>query len=166
MGQSGGGGGKPEVIHPGEAAQAAVGTQGAGEMMSMANQPVEQYGNLVTTQALGPAMQQTQGALQNQAAYQSAAGQRAIQSSIDPMAYAQREMRLQAATDRLGQLYGVNPSDYSFQAPGAYNVYGVSNPSLSDVQKIGAGVASQLSTATVDKSGQNPRLIAPSTSYY
>jgi hypothetical protein len=99
----------PDPITPGEAAQAAVGTAGAGEMMSVANQPIEQYGNLATTEELGPAETQTQQSLANQAAYQSASAQQDIQSRLDPQAYAQRQMRLSAATSRLGQLYGTDP---------------------------------------------------------
>ena len=91
----------PEVIHPGEAAQAATGTAAAGEMMSIANQPIEQYANLFTTEQLGPAEMQTQQALANRAAYQGALAQQDIQSRVDPLAYAQRQMRLKATTDRL-----------------------------------------------------------------
>ena len=58
----------PDVVHPGEAAQAAMGTADAGEMMSVANQPVDQYGNLVNTISLGPAAMQAQQTLAGRAA--------------------------------------------------------------------------------------------------
>ena len=159
---TGGGGQQPEVIHPGEAAQAAVGTAAAGEMMSIANQPVEQYANLATAQQLGPAEIQTQQALANQAAYQSASAQQDIQSRLDPMAYAQRQMRLGAATNRLGQLYGTDPTAFSFRAPGAYAIPGsASVPSLASLAQGAGQEAANLSTASVDRSGANPTLTIP-----
>jgi hypothetical protein len=163
MGASGGGGGQqPEVIHPGEAAQAAVGTAGAGEMMSIANQPIEQYANLATTRALGPAEIQAQTALANQAAYQGAQAQMDIQSRVDPMAYAQRQLRLNATTTRLGQLYGADPTALSFRAPSAYAVPGTSDvPGLADLRAQGGAISSNLATAAVDRSGTNPRLVKP-----
>ena len=152
----------PETVHPGEAAQAAMGTAAAGEQMSIANQPVEQYGNLMTTEQLGPAQMQTQQALANQAAYQGALAQRDIQSRVDPAAYAQREMRMQAANTRLGDLYNVNPKAYSFSAPQAYAIPGTADsPSLDDLQKLGSAVASRLSVGSVNKAGADPRLLAP-----
>jgi hypothetical protein len=154
---------QPEVVHPGEAAQAAVGTAGAGEMMSIADQPIEQYANLATTSALGPAEMQTQQSLANQAAYQAAQAQQDIQSRVDPYAYAQRQMRLAAATQRLGQLTGWSPKDFSYRAPGAYVVPGTADmPSLADLQAQGAAIASNLSTAAVNSRGANPRLVGPS----
>jgi hypothetical protein len=154
---------QPEVIHPGEAAQAATGAAAAGEMMSVANQPIDQYGNLTTTMALGPAEQQTSVALANQAALQSAQAQQDIQSRVDPMAYAQRQMRMAAANARLGQLYGVNPQSFTYRAPGAYTVPGTSDlPNLSDLQQNAAAIASNLSTASLNKGGGDPRLNPPS----
>jgi len=153
---------QPEVIHPGEAAQAAVGTAGAGEMMSIANQPIEQYANLATTSALGPAEMQTQQALAARGALQGAQAQQDIQSRVDPMAYAQRQMRLKAATDRLGQLYGQDPTAFTYNAPGVYAVPGTSSlPGLTDLRNQGSAIASQLSTGAVDRSGSNPRLVGP-----
>jgi hypothetical protein len=153
---------QPQVVHPGEAAQAAVGTAGAGEMMAIANQPIEQYSQLATTEQLGPAQAQTQQALANQAAYQSAAAQRDIQSRIDPQAYAQREMRMQAANRRLGQIEGTSPGAFTFRSPQAYAVPGSSaTPSLADLQANAGAIASNLSTASVDQQGANPQLVSP-----
>jgi hypothetical protein len=153
----------PDVVHPGEAAQAAMGTAGAGEAMSVANQPIEQYANLATTRALGPAEMQAQQAIANQAAYQGAQAQQDIQSRVDPMAYAQRQMRMQAANRRLGQLYNVDPTAYTYRAPNAYAMPTASStPSLADLQKLGAAAASNLSMGSVDRSGGNPQLIDPS----
>jgi hypothetical protein len=153
---------QPKPITPGQAADAAVGTAGAGELMSIANQPVEQYANLSTAEQLGPAEMKTQQALANQAALQGAQAQQDIQSRVDPMAYAQRQMRLKAATDRLGQLYGQDPSTFSYRAPGAYNVPGSSaTPSLTDLAATGRTIAGNLSLADVNGAGADPRLISP-----
>jgi hypothetical protein len=152
----------PEPIHPGEAAQAAVGTAAAGEMMSVANQPVEQYANLATTEALGPAETQTQQALANQAAYQSAAAQQDIQSRLDPMAYAQRQMRMQSANKRLGQLYGVDPTAFTFRAPGAYAIPGsAATPPLADLTQNAGQIAKNLAVASVNRAGANPQITTP-----
>jgi hypothetical protein len=161
MGSSGGGS-QPQTVTPGEAAQASVGTAGAGEMMGIANQPIEQYSQLATTEQLGPAQAQTQQALANQAAYQSAAAQRDIQSRIDPQAYAQREMRMQAANQRLSEIYGTSPGAFTFRSPQAYAIPGSgATPSLADLQANAGAIASNVSTASVDKSGANPNLVSP-----
>jgi hypothetical protein len=163
MGSGGGGGQQPEVIHPGEAAQAAVGTAGAGEMMSIANQPIEQLSNLATTSSLGPAEMQAQQALAGRGAYQAAQQQQDIQSRVDPMAYAQRQMRLKAATDRLGQLYGVDPTAFNYRASGAYTMPGTSTvPDAATLAAQSGALASNLSTAAVDTRGTNPQLVKPS----
>jgi hypothetical protein len=158
---------QPEVIHPGEAAQAAVGTAAAGEMMSIANQPVEQYANLATTRALGPAEMQAQQALAGRAALQGAQQQQDIQSQVDPMAYAQRQMRLKAATNRLGQLYGADPTafttGFNYRAPEAYAMPQLSMiPGLGSLAGQSGVLASNLATASVDRSGSNPALVAGS----
>jgi hypothetical protein len=131
-------------------------------MMSVANQPIEQYGNLYTASQLGPAEMQTQTALANQAAYQSAQAQRDIQSRVDPLAFAQREMRLKATTDRLGQLYGADPTAFSYRAPGAYTVPGTAQlPALSSLSQGASDIAANLSTGAVNKAGADPRLVGP-----
>jgi hypothetical protein len=152
----------PEVVHPGEAAQAAMGTAAAGEMMSVANQPVDQYGNLVNTIQLGPAAMQTQQSLANRAALQGAQAQKDIQSRVDPQAYAQRQMRMDAANKVLGQIYGVNPQNYSYRSSNAYAVPGTSDlPDLNAITQNAQGIASHLSTGSVNSSGTNPQLNAP-----
>jgi len=161
----GGGGSAPQVIHPGEAAQAAMGTAAAGEQMAIANQPVEQYAQLYTTEQLGPAQMRTQQALANQAAYQAAAAQQDIQSRVDPLAYAERQMRLKAATDRLGQLIGTPSSDYAYRDPRAFQVADMGNVApLSDLARTAQGFASNLSVGSVNKKGANPRLITATPS--
>lgn len=155
----------PDVVTPGESAQAATGTAAAGEMMSVANQPVEQYGQLMTTEALGPAQIQTQQALANQAALRGAQAQMDIQSRVDPQAYAQRQLRMNAANKKLGRLYGADPTTPSYSAPEAYAIPGTADsPDLGQLQANAAAVASRLSTASVDKSGGNPQLSNPKKS--
>jgi hypothetical protein len=128
-------------------------------MMSIANQPVEQYANLYTSGQLGPNEIQTQQALANRAAYQGAVAQQDIQSRVDPLAYAQRQMRLQADTARLGRIYGTDPSAFSFRGPSAYQVPGVSGaPSLANLTQAGQAIAGNLSTASVNAGGGDPRL--------
>lgn len=153
----------PEPIHPGEAAQAATGAAAAGEMMSVANQPIDQYGNLVNTMMLGPAQMQTQQALLGRSAKQGAQQQMDIQSSVDPQAYAQRQMRMGAANQRLGQLYGVDPTAPKYATPA--NTYAIPTtadlPDLNQLQKNAAAIASRLSTASLNKAGADPRLKGP-----
>jgi hypothetical protein len=152
----------PAPITPGQAAQAAVGTAAAGEMMSVANQPVDQYGNLMTTEALGPAEMQTQQALANRAAMQGAQAQQNIQATVDPQAYAQRQMRMNAANKTLGRLYGVDPTAFGYSAPSAYAVPGsADSPDLASLKANASAIASQLSTAGVNSAGGNPQLNKP-----
>ena len=152
----------PDPITPGQSAQAAVGTAGAGEMMSIADQPIEQYSQLATQEALGPAQIQAQQSLANRAALSGAQAQQDIQSSVDPQAYAQRQMRMQAANKRLGQLYGVDPTAFSYSAPGAYAMPSTAgSPDLATLRANAAAIASNISTASVNKSGADPRLQPP-----
>ena len=153
----------PEVVHPGEAAQAAMGTAAAGEMMSVANQPIDQYGNLINTISLGPAAMQAQQALAGRAAKQGAQQQMDIQSSVDPQAYAQRQMRMNAANKTLGRLYGVDPTAYKYATPSnTYSMPGSGQlPDLSQLGQNARAIASNLSIGAVNKSGANPTLNAP-----
>ena len=153
----------PEVVHPGEAAQAAMGTAAAGEMMSVANQPIDQYSNLLNTIAMGPAAMQTQQALAGRAAKQGAQQQMDIQSSVDPQAYAQRQMRMTAANKSLGRLYGVDPIAFKYAAPSnTYSVPGSADlPDINQLQGNAKALASRLSTAAVNKAGADPVLSGP-----
>jgi hypothetical protein len=154
----------PDVVHPGEAAQAAMGTAAAGEMMSVANQPVDQYGNLLNTIALGPAAMQAQQALAGRAAKQGAQQQMDIQSSVDPQAYAQRQMRMNAANATLGKLYGVDPTAYKYNTPSnTYSVPGSADlPDPVALARNAQSLSGLLSTGAVNKSGTNPVLNKPS----
>ena len=153
----------PDPVTPGESAQAAVGTAAAGEMMSVANQPIDQYGNLVNTMALGPSQIQTQQALSGRAAKQGAQQQMDIQSSVDPQAYAQRQMRMNSANARLGKLYGVDPTALKYATPSdTYSMPAASQlPDLNELQNNASAIASRLSTAGVSKQGTDPTLYGP-----
>jgi hypothetical protein len=159
-----GGSKPPEVVHPGEAAQAAMGTAAAGEMMSLANQPVDQYGNLINTMALGPAAMQTQQSLAGRAARQGAQQQMEIQSSVDPQAYAQRQMRMNAANQQLGKLYNVDPTAFAYNAPSnTYAVPGTGDlPDPVALSRNARALAANLSVGAVNKSGTDPVLHPPS----
>lgn len=156
----------PEVVHPGEAAQAAMGTAAAGEMMSVANQPVDQYGNLLNTVQLGPAAMQAQQALAGRAAKLGAQQQMDIQSSVDPQAYAQRQMRMNAANARLGKLYGVDPTAYSYNTPSdTYKVPGTGDlPDPVAMARNAQALSGMLSVGQVNKAGADPVLSRPGAS--
>lgn len=153
----------PKPVTPGQAADAAIGTAGAGELMAIANQPIEQFSNLYTQSTLGPEEMKTQQALANQAALSGAKAQQAVQSEVDPMAYAQRQMRMQAANDRLGKIYGMDPSTFKYSAPDAFQTGSTSNvPALTDLSQTGRTMASALSLADVNGAGRDPHLMKPS----
>jgi hypothetical protein len=96
----------------------------------------------------------------NQESYQGSQAQQDIQSIVDPLAYAQRQMRLKASTDRLGQLYGQDPSAFSYRAPSAYAIPGTGQiPQLSTLTGAGQTIAGNLSTADVTAAGTDPTLI-------
>ena len=153
----------PETYSPGQAAQAAMGTAAAGEMMSVANQPVDQYGNLINTITLGPAAMQAQTALSGRAAKQAAQQQQDIQSSVDPQAYAQRQMRMNAANKVLGRLNNVDPTAYKYATPSnTYSMPGSGQlPDLAQLAANARAISSNLSTGSVNKAGANPQLNAP-----
>jgi hypothetical protein len=131
-------------------------------MMDIANAPVSAYSNLVTNTMLDPYLSKTQTAVQNQSALQAAQAQQDIQAQLDPMARAQREMRLGATASRLGKLYGVDPNAFvaSGLHPGAYQTANLQNaPSLADLTNASSAIAAAIRPATVNKLGNDPRLL-------
>lgn len=153
----------PETYSPGQAAQAAMGTAGAGEMMSVANQPIDIYGNLVNTLAYGPTAMRAQTALSGRAAKQAAQQQMDIQSAVDPQAYAQRQMRMNAANKVLGRINNVDPTSPRYATPSnTYSIPGTADlPDINQMQQMGSAIASRLSTGAVNSSGANPTLRGP-----
>lgn len=156
----------PETYSPGQAAQAAMGTAAAGEMMSVANQPVDEYGNLLNTITMGPAAMRAQTALSGRAAKQAAQQQMDIQSSVDPQAFAQRQMRMNAANAKLGRLYGVDPTAPRYNAPSdTYTMPGSGDlPDPVAMARNAQALSGMLSTGAVNKAGANPVLNRPSAS--
>ena len=151
-----GGAKTPDPSDPWRSAQAAMGTAAAGEMMSVANQPVDQYGNLVNTIALGPAAMQVQQSLAGRAAKQGAQQQMDIQSSVDPQAYAQRQMRMNAANQTLGRLDGVNPNVPADNARAILIQSGTADlPDPTALARNARAIASNLSVGAVNKTGDN-----------
>jgi hypothetical protein len=154
----------PQTYSPGEAAQAAMGTAAAGEMMSVANQPIDQYGNLINMMAMGPYSMQVQGSLAGRAAKQAAQQQMDIQSSVDPQAYASRQMRMNAANQRLGRLYGVDPTGYKYNTPSnTYSIPGSADlPDPIALARNAQSLSKMLSIGAVNKAGANPVISPPS----
>jgi hypothetical protein len=153
----------PEVVHPGEAAQAAMGTAAAGEMMSIANQPIDQYGNLINTIQMGGPAMQAQQSLAGRAAKQGAQQQMDISSSVDPQAYAQRQMRMDAANKTLGRLYGTDPTAYKYNTPtNTYAMPGSADlPLPASMAENAQALARNLSIGAVNGAGTNPVLRTP-----
>ena len=89
-----------------------------------------------------------------------------IQSSVDPQAYAQRQMRMNAANSRLGKLYNVDPTAFAYNTPSnTYAMPGSSDlPDLNQLKGDASAIASLLSTAAVNKSGHPASLIRTGSS--
>jgi hypothetical protein len=143
----------PEPTRPKEASQAAVQAMQAGSLYDIANAPVTGYADLYTQAALGPARMQLQNALSAQGALQAAQAQEDIQSRVDPMAYAARQMNLKATTSRLGQLYGMDPNAFSYRAPSVY-----ATPALPDIRSLAAGSRAIATNVTPVSVGGNVNL--------
>src|SRR4029077_17917595 len=106
---------------------------------------------------------QAQPDLAGLSARQGAQQQMDIQSSIDPQAYAQRQMRMNAANQRLGELYNVDPKAIGFPGNGnAYTVPGGDDlPDPTALARNARALASNLSVGAVNKAGADPVLNAP-----
>jgi len=109
---------------------------------------------------------QAQQALAGRAAKQGAQQQMDISSSVDPQAYAQRQMRMNAANARLGQLYNVDPTAFAYNAPSnTYAVPGSADlPDPAALARNAQSLSNMLSTVAVSKAGTNPVLNKPSAS--
>ena len=144
----------PTPPSPAESASAAVAAAQAGDIYQAVNAPLTGYADLYTQAALGPARAQLQQGLANRLALQSAQGQEAIQSQVDPMAYALRQMNLKAASSRLSSLYGYDPSAFSVSYPGAFATPSPSGlPSVSGLAQGTQEIARNLKTVKLSPSG-------------
>ena len=136
---------QPQPPSPQESAEAAVQAAQAGDVYQVANAPVQGYADLYTQAMLDPARAQLQSAVAAQSALQGAQAQQAIQSQVDPMAYQIRQMNLKAASSRLGQLYGLDPSAFSYTAPAAFATpTPAALPSLQSLASGGQAIGQQL----------------------
>jgi hypothetical protein len=151
----------PEPPSPREAAQAAVSAAQAGDIYQIANAPIQGYADLYTQAMLGPARMQLQQSLANQAALSGAMAQQAVQSQTDPMAYQIRQMNLKAASSRLGQLYSMDPTAFSYKAPAAFATpTAAALPSLAQLSAHGGWPIAQ-ALSSVGLKGNTPYLIGP-----
>jgi hypothetical protein len=146
----------PKTYSPAESAQAASTAQLAGQMFEGANKPILGYSDVFTRTQLDPILSQMQSGLSNRAALRGAQAQRDIQSQVDPMAFQQREARLDAANQRLAQVLGVPLEDYSYVAPeSAYAVPTAEDlPDLRDVGTRAHDITKYLSNISINKSGK------------
>jgi hypothetical protein len=127
----------PKPPSPEEAASAAVQATQAGDIYQLVNAPLTGYADLYTQAMMGPPRMQLQQGLAARGALQAAMAQEDIQSRVDPMAYAIRQMNLKSASSRLGQLYGVDPSAFTYQAPAAYGIpSNAQMPRISDINAL------------------------------
>lgn len=138
-------GSQPSPPSPYASASAQAQAQLAGEMFNAQNAPVEAYGNAVTSAMLSPFLTQQNTAQNEQAAYNQAAGNQAIEYATNPQAYQARQMQLQGANNVVGSLYGTPPSQYSFSAPSVFQTPNPSSlPSASTIGAIARAIASQM----------------------
>jgi hypothetical protein len=121
----------------------------------MVNAPLAGYADLYLQSMLGPQRMQLQQGLASQAALQAAMAQKDIQSRVDPQVYAMRQMNLNAAQSRLGQLYGMDPSAFSYRAPAAYATPSSAQmPSLANIDALSKAVSGAYGTVTMGSGGK------------
>jgi hypothetical protein len=149
----------------------------AGDIYQLVNAPITGYADLYTQALTGPARMQLQQGLAARAALQGAMAQEDIQSRVDPRAYAIRQMNLASASQRLGRLYGVDPSAFSYRSPAAYAIpSGAQMPALGDINALSSALAGNVSRIQMDKGGgisiqggtspgPMPRVLPPTGAY-
>jgi hypothetical protein len=144
----------PQPPTPAESAQAAVQATLAGDEYQTLNAPLQGYADLYLQSMLDPARAQLSSAINAQTALQGAQAQQAIQSQVDPLAYATRQMNLKAATSRLGQLYGMDPTAFSYTAPGAFATpTSAQIPAMSNIDALTKAVAQNMVPVSLGKGG-------------
>jgi hypothetical protein len=126
----------------------------AGDVYQTLNAPLQGYADLYLQSMLDPARAQLSSAINAQTALQGAQAQQAIQSQVDPLAYATRQMNLKAATSRLGQLYGMDPTAFNYRAPAAFATpTSAQIPAMSNIQGLTQAIAQNLTPVSLGKSG-------------
>lgn len=149
------GGSQPTPPSPTESAQANAQSQLAGQQFQAENAPILAYEDAITRGTFQPYETALVNAETARSSANQAAANRAIQYQTDPQAYQAREMALQGANNRMGALYGVNPSDYSFSAPGAFQLPSASGLDLSQIGNLSRAIASQLGSVHIGTGGIN-----------
>jgi hypothetical protein len=145
----------PKPPSPEEAARAAVMATQAGDIYQMVNAPLTGYADLYSQAMMGPARMQLQQGLAAQGGLQAAQAQEDIQSRVDPMAYAIRQMNLKSSSSRLGQLYGMDPSKFSYRSPAAYSIpSNAQMPNISNINALSNVLASNVSRVNLGRGGQ------------
>jgi hypothetical protein len=135
----------------------------AGDIYQLVNAPLTGYADLYTQSMLGPARMQLQQGLAARGALQAAMAQEDIQSRVDPQAYAIRQMNLRNASSRLGKLYGVDPSAFTYRAPAAYAIPSQGQiPNISDLTALSSALASNVSRVSLQRGGV-PTISPPSS---
>jgi hypothetical protein len=144
----------PSPPSPQESASAAVQATLAGDTYQTLNAPIQGYTDLYLQSLLGPTRAQLSSGLAAQTALQGAMAQKDIQSRVDPQAYAMRQMNLNAAQSRLGSLYGMDPSAFSYRAPSAYATpTGAQIPPISSIDALTRATAGSMVPVSLDKGG-------------
>ena len=144
----------PSPPSPQESASAAVQATLAGDEYQTLNAPLQGYADLYLQSMLGPARAQLSSGLNAQTALQGAMAQKDIQSRVDPQAYAMRQMNLNAAQARLGSLYGMDPTAFSYRAPAAYATPTSGQiPPMSSIDALTKAVAQNMVPVSLDKGG-------------
>jgi hypothetical protein len=149
-------GSQPTPPSPTQSAQAQASSQLAGEQFQAMNAPILALQDANVRSQVSPYESALATALGNRSALSTATANRAIQYQTDPQAYQGREMALQGANNRVASLYGVNPSQYSFTAPGAFNLPPSSQlPDLGTISALARQYAGQLGSVSINQGGPN-----------
>ena len=148
-------GSQPTPPSPTQSAQAQASSQLAGQMFQAENQPVLGYEDALTRSMFSPYENNLASSLSANSALQAAQANQAIKYQADPALYQAQQMALQGANARMGALYGVNPSSYSYSSPGAFAYPSTSMlPSLGSVGASAQAIAKHLGSVNIGDRGQ------------
>ena len=149
------GGSAPTPPSPTESAQAQASSQLAGQMFQAENQPVLGYEDALTRGLYQPYETQLLSATSANSAMQQAQANQAIEYQTDPQRYEGQQMAMAGANARMANLYGVNPSQYTFSAPQAFQMPSQSMlPNLSSVSAMDQAIARQLGSVQIGGNGE------------
>jgi hypothetical protein len=155
------GGSAPTPPSPTASAQAEASAQLAGQMFQAQNAPILGYEDALTRGMFQPYETSLISGLSAQSAAQQASANQAIQSSTNPLAYQAHQMGMAGANARMGSLYGVNPSGYSYSDPNAFALPSLGMlPSLANVSSASRAIGSNLGSVNIGPGG-NVQLMQP-----